>query len=1071
MSDSSDRPPPPPGADQPSATDRLRARLERARSSARAQRSSADAAARTVPRRAAGPAPISRTEQRLWFFYQLNPDDASYHVRELLDLSGPLDRARLRAALAHIVARHDALRTAFLPIPAEGPPTDDPALAALIRAAGAMQTVLPAMPLPFLEVDLRGVTANLDAARIKRVLDRLVHRVSLRPFQLERPPLLRFVLFRMDDDRHRLLLAIHHIVFDGWSADCFRQELKALYGALGDNPRSGAQALPPLPIQTADYALWHRQTLTDDGLAARVASVKDRLSGAPEIIDLPFDRPRQAVDRPAVRPSGHLRLTMPEDFADALRALTESLGATTFMIGLATWAAYLSRITGQDEVVIGSPVAGRDRRELEPLIGFFVNNLVLRLGVAADDDFRTAITHTRDVVLTAQADQDIPFPALVEALAPRRDLHHTPIFQVLFGHLIEAQHVFQIAPELEALSADTDAGLARFELSLQLREIRQADDRTVVQLMLIYDATLFDRSAARRILTQVARLLDAAVRAPAQPLAAHPLLDAAGRHQVVRSWSSDGRNAPATLQPLPNVLRAQARRDSGAVAIEYRDTRLSYDALERAVDRLALRLRRRGVGPEVTVAVALGRTPELVLAILATWRAGGAFVPIDPELPAVRVNHLLRDSGAWLILSRRDIAPPLPADAPPVIWLDGLDIDDERAAGRSDGTAPPPIQLDQAAYVLYTSGTTGLPKGVTVSHGAIARYMGWLRTGPLAGLRFPLLTKPSFDAFFKQLLRPLLAGETLWIPDYELLDDPDALFSGCAARGQSINTVPSVWQLLVAHLEQLPATKRPWLPAVVLGGEALSPDLARRTFAALPQVRLWNIYGPTEVTVNALWAEIAPHRAPAVPLDAAPAVHLGRPLPGHRAYVVDAGMHPVPPMVAGELALTGDELARGYHRRPALTADRFRPDPFADGGAERVVGGRLYRTGDRVRWRIDGRLDYLGRIDAQIKLRGLRIELGEIDAALDALAAVREAAAALHVTDDGEPQLIGYAVPAADAQPDAATLRPQLKTHLPAALVPTAIVWLDALPRTATGKLDRRALPAPRAAAAAGDAA
>ncbi|MEM6455268.1 MAG: amino acid adenylation domain-containing protein, partial [Acidobacteriota bacterium] len=932
-------------------------------------------------------------------------------------------------------------------------------------------------------VDLRALP---DAGARDRAARAAAASMALRGFDLAQQPPLRSVLFDLgavDGARaHRLTVIVHHIAFDGWSLGRFVDELAALYDGATDR-------LPHLPVQYADIAVWQRARGDRQALARRIEPIRQRLAGAPTALTLPTDRPRQM--RGDIRRG--LRHWQPLTAADsaALRQLAIDCDATPFMIGLAAWALVLGRLAGQREVVIGTPVAGRFRREMEPLIGFFVNNLVLRIDLNADGDgargsgssFRALVAHARAVTLEAQGDADVPFAALIEALDPARSLEAAPpLFQVVFAYE-DAPRPLPPLGDAQLTRFEARRGPARFDFNLTLHDA-PADADAGMRLALIHDRSLFDVSTARRLLQTVQRLLVAAVRDPDADRASLPIFASDGaRHQATHAWSGAQTPSVPAAVPVHARIAGQAMRHPERAAIDRGGRRIAYADLELATARFAAVLRTAGVDLESRVALALEPSIEAVLAMLAVWRAGGAWVPIAPTLPRARVAELLADSGASLMLvhhRRTRRARPAIADDEDggsgvrTIALDGIEVPagDYAVAHDDIGTQP-----ESAAYVIYTSGSTGKPKGVVVSHGALGFYLDQLMATEIGRLTLPWTTQLSFDAFFKQVFPPLLRGDAVQVPMLDPVDAPlpflDALADAARAAGRpaALNAAPSLWRVLLDAASQVPASSRPRLDALVLSGEVLPVPLARRTAARFPRVRLWNVYGPTETTANATFDTVPLAPFARVSGDSPPSITIGRPLAGTRVYVVDATLRPLPPGAVGELLIGGAGVARGYEDRPALTARSFVPDPFS---GDRP-GARIYRSGDRAIWREDGRIALLGRFDHQIKLRGFRIELGEIEAHLEALPTVRAAAARLWGRADSA-RLVGYLEPLtaaaieddADADALAQSARRALEASLPAHQVPAELIVLTRLPKTATGKVDRRALPAP---SSTGDAA
>ncbi|HEU4454854.1 MAG TPA: amino acid adenylation domain-containing protein, partial [Longimicrobium sp.] len=786
-----------------------------------------------------------------------------------------------------------------------------------------------------------------------------------------------------------------------------------------------------LEIQYADFAAWQRGWLTDEALAGELAWWREALAGAPPLLEVPTDRPRPAV---AGTRAGSRAFTLSAGASDALRALSRAEGATLFTTLLAGWQALLGRWSGQDDVVVGTPVAGRTRAEVEGLIGMFVNTLALRADLSGAPTFRALLRRARATVLDAQSRQELPFERLVDEMAAGRTLAHAPLVQALFSYRADA--VGGVAPALAGIEVEpVPAGdpPARFDLSLTAWEAEGGR----VGGVLTYRADLFDGGTAERMLRHYAALLETLAAAPDARPAEVSLVDDAER-ALLAAWNRT--EAPFPDLCLHELVERQAAATPRAVAVEHGGRTTTYAELDAAANRLARRLAALGAGPEARVAVCVERSPEMLAAVLGVLKAGAAYVPLDPAHPAERMRMMLEDSGASLVVTRAAEAAGLPAHDLPVVLMDGSAGEDGSTDEDSPEGAPRTgARPGNAAYVIFTSGSTGRPKGVLVPHAAAVNLVVWQAEafGTREGERVLQFAPLVFDASVPEIFTTLSRGGTLVMaPADELAPGP-----GLAAllRERAVDTA----KLTPSALAALPDEEIPGLRLLIVGGEACPPELAARWSAGR---RMLNVYGPTEAAVRCTMAELRP---------GAP-VTLGRPLPNARVHVLDAALRPAPLGVPGELCVAGAGVARGYLGRPALTAEKFVPDPFS---AE--PGTRMYRTGDRARWTAGGEVEYLGRLDQQVKVRGVRVELGEVEAALAAHPAVRAAAAALHGAG-GSARLAGYLVAAEGAElPAAAELREFLRARLPEAMVPAAFVALDALPLTASGKLDRRALPAP----------
>ncbi|MDN3054833.1 non-ribosomal peptide synthase/polyketide synthase [Streptomyces sp. SRF1] len=941
----------------------------------------------------ARPLPLSFAQERLWFLHALKPEEAGYNSALALRLTGALDTAALSRALDALVERHEALRTTF--DDADGQPT---------------QVVRPAGPVPLPVADLSGAEHGPGA------LEQLLRAEYARPFSLRTGPLLRALLVRLAGEEHVLLLTAHHIVTDGWSMGVLQDELCALYG--GD-------PLPPVPVQYPDFAVWQRERLSGAAADRQLDYWKERLDGVVPL-ELPTDRPRPA-ERTAA--GAVHEFTVDRATADRLRRLAAQERTTLFTALVAACQALFARWSGQDDIAIGTVTSGRGRTELERAVGFFANTVVLRSPVDTARTYRALLAGAAATVLDAFAHDETPYQRLVEAVGARRDASRNPLFDVMVL-LHSAPRNAPRPAGLTAASVDVPRQWATFDLSVEF--IEEAADGAELRGLLEYSTELFDAATAGRMAGHLLVLLDQVAAEPDRPVRELSLLTDGER----RRMAALGHGPAVAVEPatFPAVFEALAARSPGATALVAGDVVYDAAGLNAAANRLAHHLIAQGVGPESVVGVKLPRTAGMIVAILGVLKAGGVYLPIDPELPADRVAFLVADAGPALVLDEaalRAVPGTLPATDP---------TDADRTA---------PLHPGSAAYVLYTSGSTGRPKGVAVEHRSLVNLLAGHRRGFVAEagggpLRAALTASFSFDTSLEGLL--LLAdGHELHLIDETTRLDPAALVSYVAAhRIDFLDLTPSyLRQLLPAGLLDHPR-HRPRV--LMLGGEAIGPSLWRR-LADTPGTTAYNFYGPTECTIDALAARIGGPGRPVV----------GRPLGNLRAQVLDARLQPVPVGVAGELYLAGEQVARGYRGRPGLTASRFVADPYGP------AGSRMYRTGDIARWTADGELDCLGRADDQVKVRGHRIEPGEIEAALLDLPAVGEAAVVAVTDDRGHARLAAYYVPAQGGEPPASgELRAALGRTLPGHMVPAAFVALDAMPLSPSGKLDRRALPAPR---------
>lgn len=963
-----------------------------------------------IPRRQNnGPAPASFAQQRLWFLDQLVPNSPFYNLSTAVRFRAVLSIPVLERSINAIVQRHEALRTTFAA--EDGRP---------------VQVIAPQLAIPLTVIDLRGLPRSQAEAEATR----LATEEAARPFDLMHGPLLRTTLLQLDDAEYVFLLTVHHIISDAWSLEIFARELTALYSAFAIGQPS---PLPPLPIQYPDFAVWQRQWLQGEVLADQVAYWKRQLADLP-ILQLPTDRPRPVNQRYR---GALLRVELPKSLSAALAELSQHQRVTLFMTLLAAFQVLLHRSTGQDDIVVGVPIAGRNRSEAENLIGFFVNSLVLRTDLSGNPSFRELLGRVREATLGAYAYQDLPFEILVDEMQPERDLGRNPLFQVTFQLQQPAY-----GPRLEVSHSQPTLDIKReaaiFDLAFRLWETTAGISGGIE-----YNTDLFDADTIARMAGHYRTLLESIVVDPDRPVAELPLLTPDESQRILVMWNDTAVGFPRDVC-LHHLFEDQVRRTPDAIAVVFEDQSVTYRELDQRANQLARHLQTLGVGPEVLVGICMERSLEMVVALFGVLKAGAAYVPLDPSYPQERIAFMVQDSGARVIVTQRRLVSRLPAHGPVLVVLD--DMNDLNGVTIDKPTSA--VTLGHPAYVIYTSGSTGRPKGVVISHSAICNHMFWMQcTFPLAETDRVLQKSPfSFDASVWEFYAPLMAGARLVMAQPGGHADSVYLVRTIAEQEITIlQVVPTLLWLLLAEpgIRDCRSLRR-----VFCGGEPLPVDLQERFFASL-NAELCNLYGPTEASIDTtFWLcqpQMGQHTIP-----------IGRPIANVQACVLDRHLHPVPAGIPGELCIGGEGLASSYHRRPALTAEKFIPDPFSA-----RPGVRLYRTGDRVRFRPDGAIEFLGRLDQQVKLRGFRIELEEIEVLLREHPAVRECAVLVREDAPGDQRLVAYLV--VHRRPEVAVLRRHLQQRLPEHMIPASFVFLDRLPLTPNGKLDCRALPAPDA--------
>ena len=957
--------------------------------------------------------PLSFGQQRLWFLNQFGVDAAAYNLLSAVRLTGQLNIAALEQALNEVVRRHEILRTLFE-----------------LQDGAPVQIIKPNFDIPLIQVDLKNISTEQQALEIQKLGDEEAHY----QFDLATGPLLRAILLQLDSNNFVMFLNMHHIISDGWSTGMLIRELITLYQAFSNNKTS---PLPDLPIQYADFSVWQRDWLQSEMLNTHLDYWQQQLSGSPAILELPTDWPRPPVQTyQGVTQS----LNLPESLTQSLKKLGKQEGTTLFVTLLAAFNVLLYRYTRQTDILIGSPIANRNRTEIEPLIGFFVNTLVLRTKFSERFTFRELLRQLHKHVLKAYAHQDLPFEKLVEVFQGERDLSRPPIFQVMFA-LQNMPTASLTTPGLVLEELKLENSGAQFDLSLLMMEVEQHLDG-----MLIYNTDLFKPQTIARFLNHYQVLLTHIVANPDQVISKLPVLAETEYQQIVTVWNNTTKTYPIEKGYIHQLVETQVEQSPTAIALVFEEQTMTYREFNNQVNRLAHYLRFIGVQLDTQVGICMDRSMDLVIAIHAVIKAGGAYVPIDPTYPRERLNFILTDIQVPVLITQEKYLSLLETTETHLICLDK-----EQAILTQYSTENPVSQVtdENIAYTLYTSGSTGRPKGVSNTHRAIRNRLLWHQdVHQLTDSdRFLQKTPYSFDVSVWEFFWPLFTGATLVIAKPEGHKDSAYLVDLINTHQiTALHFVPSMLQMFLAERQVSTCHS---LRYVFCSGEALPLDLQTRFFTLFQTTNLYNLYGPTEAAIDVTyWFCRRHHENRFIPI--------GHPIANTQIYLLDPYLQPVPIGVSGELYIGGINLARGYFNRPELTAEKFVPNPFNN-----VVGSRLYKTGDLARYEPDGSIQFLGRIDFQVKVRGVRIELGEIEAALNQHTAIRESVVVTQTTPDGSSRLIAYVVCQKDASPTVSELRRFMESKLPDSMVPSLFLILAEFLLTSSGKVNRRALPPP----------
>jgi amino acid adenylation domain-containing protein len=952
--------------------------------------------------------PVSFSQERLWFLSKLEPDNYAYNIVCSIRFIGKLIVKILEQSLSEIIRRHEILRTTI------GETDGRP-----------IQVISAPRPVSLMVIDLQELCENHRDEKVSLI----TIEEAQRPIDLSKGPLMRFVLLKLGVDEHLLILSMHHAITDGWSFGVFTRELEALYGAYAKDQPS---PLPALPIQYADFANWQREWLQRATLSAQIEYWKNKLGGDLPVLQMPIDRPRLAVQ--THRGANHL-FSLPMPLLEMIKKLSKRQGTTLFMTLIAAFKVLLYRYTGQTDFAVGSPIANRTRSELEGLIGFFVNTVVLRTDLSGDPRFIDFLERVKATTLEAFAHQDTPFEKVVEAVNPPRDMSYSTLFQVMFALQNFPMNVTGI-PGLTLIPAAVDNGTSMFDLAFYLGEEKKGKGLTG---KIEYNSDLFDAETIERMAFHFGTLLESIIANPAQHISELRLLTEAERSKLLVEWNVTEAPYP-TGKTLGQLFEEQAGRTSDALAIGCHGAELTYSELNSRVNQLAGYLRGFGVGPGVFVGIYMERSVDMVVGLLGVLKAGGAYVPLDPGFPKDRLEFMLEDSGAAILITQSGMSGNLIGYGGMVVCVDSDWARIAKENVENTGIVGTPEDL---AYVIYTSGSTGKPKGVQISQRAVVNFLYSMRREPGLTSADTILsvTTISFDIFGLELYLPLITGAKVVLVEREDAADGGRLIELLRKFKASVmQATPATWRLLLqAGWEGEPSLR------IFCGGEALPRDLVGPLLDRCKE--LWNLYGPTETTI---WSTVYQVKSKE------DSILIGHPIANTQVYILDKSLQPVPIGVAGELHIGGDGLARGYLNRPELTAEKFIADPFNED-----LKARVYKTGDLARYRPDGSIECLGRIDHQVKVRGYRIELGEIEEALGKLDEVNQCAVAVREDQPGDQRLVAYYVAKGDGEVSTSKWGNYLRTQLPEYMVPQHFVKLESMPLTPNGKVDRKALPKP----------